>query len=241
MANLADGGIVKKYHVALFLNKGTPESPDWFRIKKSTDNTITMNATTNDYDFIADEIPTTILEHYDPSLSQPLTMVKGQPDYEYFFSKFFAQDTGNDAVTEILIVFFNELTSGTSYKAWKSECSLVFDNMNPVESTITANINFSGTTAKGTATVTNGVPVFAAAEETWFAYTVTVNYSAAPVEGATVILGGTTKVTGADGKAVFTIKDGATYVLGAYDGDGHDYSEVFEAASATTSKSITVA
>lgn len=240
MPNLADGGFVKKYHVALFLNKGTPESPDWFRIKKSTDNTITMNAVTNDYDFIADEVPTTILDHYDPSLNQPLTMIKGQPDYEYFFNKFFAQATGGDAVTEILIVFFNELTSGTTYKAWKSACTLVMDNMNPGEGTITANVNFNDTTIQGTATVTNGVPVFAAATETWFQMEVTVSYNSSAVSGATVVINGTTKKTGTDGKASFTLKDGATYVLGAYDASNHEYSEVFEAASATTTKAVTI-
>ena len=161
MADLADGGFVRKYHVALFLNQGTSASPDWFRIKKSTDNTITMNATTQDYDFIADEIPTTILDKYKPSLSQPLTMIKGEPDYEYFFEKFFAQATGADAESEICIVFYNAetATSGT-YQAWKAPCLLVMDNMNPVEGTITCNISMNSEAVLGTATVTSGELTF---------------------------------------------------------------------------------
>ncbi len=161
MATLEDGGFVKKYHVALFLNKGTSSTPDWFRIKKSTDNTITMNATTNDYDFIADEVPTTILDQYKPSLSQPLTMIKGEDDYEYFFEKFFAQATGSDAETDICIVFYNaETETAGTYQAWKSPCLLVMDNMNPVEGTITCNINMNAGTQTGTATVTQGTLTF---------------------------------------------------------------------------------
>lgn len=161
MADLADGGFVKKYHVALFLNSGTSATPTWFRIKKSTDNTISMNAVTQDYDFIADESPTTVLDQYKPSLTQPLTMIKGEPDYEYFFEKFFAQATGSDAESEICIVFYNaEGETSGSYKAWKASCLLVMDNMNPVEGTITCNINLNAGTQTGTATVSQGVLTF---------------------------------------------------------------------------------
>ena len=239
MEDLADGGFVKKYHVALFLNTGTPVSPEWTRIKKSTDNTITMNAETKDFDFISDEAPTTVLDRYKPSLSQPLTMIKGEPDYEYFFGKFFAQATGNDAETEMLIVFYNAKTGG-AYKAWKTPCLMVFDNMNPVEGTITANVNFNSGTVKGTATVSNGVPVFSATSETWFQLEVTVSYDASAVSGATVTIGGTEKKTNASGKAYFTVKDGEEYALGAWDASNHSAAVVFTAASATTTKAITL-
>lgn len=240
MTDLADGGFVKKYHVALFINKGTSGSPDWFRIKKSTDNTITMNPETKDFDFIVDENPTTVLDRYKPSLSQPLTMIKGEEDYEFFFNKFFAQASGHDAETEILIVFYNAKT-GDYYKAWKAPAVLVFDNMNPVEGTITVNVNFNANTAQGTVAISGGVPVFSAADETWFNLEVTVSYSDEPVSGATVEIGGAQKVTNASGKAVFTVLNGAKYVLGAWDGSGHEASDVFEAASGSATKAVTLA
>ena len=240
MVDLADGGFVKKYHVALFVNKGSAGSPDWFRIKKSTDNTITMNAETKDFDFIADENPTTVLDRYKPSLSQPLTMIKGEQDYEFFFDKFFAQASGEAAETEILIVFYNAKT-GTSCKAWKAPAVLVFDNMNPVEGTITVNVNFNAGTAQGTVEISGGVPVFSATSETWFNLEVTVSYSDAAVSGATVEIGGTQKKTNSSGKAVFTVLNGAKYVLGAWDGSGHEASDVFEAASGTATKAVTLA
>ena len=63
------GTMIKKYHVALFLNGGTTTGPEWKQIKKSTDNTITMNAETQTFDYITDESPTTEINRYAPSLS----------------------------------------------------------------------------------------------------------------------------------------------------------------------------
>ena len=210
--------MIKKYHVALFLNGGIPSVPVWKQIKKSTDNTITMNAETQTFDYIVDESPTTEINRYAPSLSQPITMYKGEPDYEFVFDKFFDQAVGADAHSEILIVFYGADVD-SAYKAWKSPCVLQIDNMNPVESTITATITFSGTTDRGTAVVTDGVPVFTSSTVTEFAYTVTATTDGeTPIEDATVVIGGVEKTTDADGEAVFYLIDGKTYVIGAYKG-----------------------
>lgn len=235
---LAEGTMVKKYHVALFINTGTTEVPVWTRIQKSTDNTIAMNAETKTFDYIVDESPTDEVDRYKPSLSQPLTMYKGNADYEFFFDKFFAQATGDDAHSDILIVFYAADVS-SAYKAWKSSCVLVLDNMNPVESTITANINFNGTTDKGTAEVTNGVPVFTSTAETEFQMTVNVKLASANVEGATVDIGGVRKLTDASGNAVFTLIDGLTYVVGAWD-DTHEISDKFVADDGTTTMNLVI-
>ena len=238
MAALATGTMVKKYHVALFINTGTTAVPVWTRIQKSTDNTIAMNAETKDFDYIVDESPTTEVDRYKPSLSQPLTMYKGNTDYEFFFNKFFAQSTGDDAHSDILIVFY-AADVASAFKAWKSSCVLVLDNMNPVESTITANINFNGTTDKGTAVVTAGVPVFTSTAETEFQMTVNVKLVAANVEGATVDIGGVRKLTDSSGNAVFTLIDGQTYVVGAWDAT-HEISDKFVAAVATTTMNLVI-
>jgi len=142
-------------------------------------------------------------------------MYKGEPDYEFVFDKFFNQAVGPDAHSEILIVFYGADVS-SAYKAWKASCILQIDNMNPVESTITATITFNGTTEKGTAVVTNGVPLFSSAV-TEFAYTVTAKSNGStPIEGATVVIGGVEKTTDSEGKAVFYLINGKTYVIGAY-------------------------
>lgn len=236
---LTDGTMIKKFHVALFLNSGTTLSPVWTQIKKSTDNTINGNPETKVFDYIVDESPTTEIDRYAPSLSQPITMYKGEDDFEFLFDKFFDQATGDDAHSEILIVFYNADVT-TSYKAWKSDCIISFDNMNPVDSTITATITFNGTTDKGTAAVTAGVPVFTSTAVTEFIMTITVQDTGVDVEGATVILGGVTKTTPASGEVTFTLINGETYSVGAIKG-AKDASDIFVAASLTNTMTLEIA
>ena len=235
---LAAGTMIKKYHVALFLNTGTESVPVWKQIKKSTDNTITMNPETLTFDYIVDESPTQEIDRYAPSLSQPLTMYKGEDDYEYLFGKFFDQAAGADAHSQILVVFYGADVA-SAYKAWKCDCVLSIDNMNPVESTITANIIFNGTTDKGTATVTLGVPVFTSVTETEFVMTITVQDAAVDVEGATVICNGVSKVTPASGEVTFTVIDGASYAIGAVKG-AKEAADYFIAAVATTTLTLAI-
>ena len=233
---LSSGTLIKKYHVALFINTGTSDVPVWTRIQKSTDNTITMNPTSEDFDFIVDESPTTVLDLYKPSLAQPITMYKGNDDYQYFFDMFFNLKTGDDAVTDILIVFYAEDVS-SSYKAWKASCVLISDNMNPVASTITTNINFNGTVDTGTAVVTDGVPVYTSDVETEYNLTVNVKLSSENVEGASVMINGVTETTDSSGNATFTLIDGTTYTIGATNGT-NTISDVFVGASATTTMDL---
>lgn len=235
---LAAGTMIKKHHVALFLNTGTVVSPVWKQIKKSTDNIIAMNPETKVYDYIVDESPTTEIDRYSPSLSQPITMYKGEDDYEYIYSKFFAQAVGADARSEILVVFYGH-ESSTSYEAWKSSCVLQIDNMNPVESTITVQINFNGTTDTGTALVTAGVPVFTSVTETEFVMTFTVQVGGVDEADASVMCGGVTAITDADGEATFTLIDGETYTVGATNGT-EEIASVFVADTGTVTMTLTM-
>lgn len=233
---LPAGTMLKKFHVALFLNTGTDASPVWKQIKKSTDNTISMNPETQTFDYIVDESPTTEIDRYAPSLSQPLTMYKGEADYEFIFGKFFDQASGADAHSQILIVFYGADVS-SAYKAWKCDCVLAMDNMNPVESTITVNITFNGTTDRGTATVTLGVPVFTSTTQTEFVMTFTATVSAVAEEGATIQCGGVTKLTDALGKASFTLIDGETYTVGVTNGT-EEKSDIFVADDSVTTMAL---
>ena len=233
------GTMIKKYHVALFLNGGTTDVLEWKQIKKSTDNTITMNAETQTFDYIVDEAPTTEINRYAPSLSQPITMYKGEPDYEFVFDKFFNQAVGADAHSEILIVFYGA-DATSAYKAWKAPCVLQIDNMNPVESTITATITFSGTTDKGTAVVTDGGPVFTGGSTTEFAMTFTAENAATdPIVGATITIDGVEKTTNDDGEAIFYLIDDETYTVGAYS-EGLSYAEVFVADKDVITNTLTL-
>lgn len=144
-------GMVKKYHIALFVNGGTHEAPAWTRIRKSTSLELNMNPETQDYDYITDQSPTTEILRYKPSLSQPVTMYKGEPDYSFAFGKFFNLQTGEKAKCEVLIVFMQEdssrIVEGVStvvYKAWRNNATLSISSLNGVDSTITMDISFGG-------------------------------------------------------------------------------------------------
>lgn len=213
---LAAGEQLRKYHVALLVNSGTSDKPEWIQIEKSTDNTITMNAETEDRDFIVDTSATTVLQRYKPSLSEPITLFKGNPDYGFFWKDFYNQSVGSSAVHELLVVFMND-DSGENYKAWLTEATFVVDNLAPVDGILTVTINFNGTTKKGYVTVSDGTPAFtegeipAAAEKPVFKNTLNdVNFTA----------GGTAEAI--DGTA--TVTDGGKVTYKWTDADGAELS-----------------
>lgn len=231
--------MVKKHQIALFLNNGTSNVPNWVRIKKSTALNIGLNPETEEFDYIADESATTELKSMKPSLSQSLTMYKGEPDYEMIFNRFYEMKVGQDAHSEVLIVFFQEPGTGTNtFKAWKSDCIISISDLDAVGSVITFDILFGGTTDKGIATVTNSVPVFTG--EVSKAFNLTVTVTGDTDHEAVVNIEGVEKAVDSTGKAVFTVIDGKKYVIGAYT-DSAEGSDVIEADDDTTSLSIAIA
>ncbi len=163
--------MVKKHQIAPFLNKAVGSdglvnktSPDWMRICMSTAFDLNMNPETEDRDYICDEAPTTELKQYKPSFNTPLVMHKNEPDYEFIFGKFFNQDAGDKAKSELLLVFFQEPVDSadtpTHFKAWRVDCTIVLNDLNSVDSTLSFDTNFAGTVKKGYVTISEGVPTF---------------------------------------------------------------------------------
>jgi hypothetical protein len=212
---VSDGTMLKKHHVGLWINGGTYEVPEWVRIKKSTENTITMNAETREVDYIVDENPTTILDKYKPSLSQPIVMYKGEPDFEFVFDKFFRQSVGADAEGEVLIVFYGADGGEGRAKAWRSKCVFTIDSLNPVDSTITVGIDFAGTTEKVEVDTDLNIYELGSKDET-VDQIIKVVEGTEEVEDATVEIDGVKKTTDAAGKATFKLINGKTYAVTAY-------------------------
>lgn len=163
--------MVKKHQIAPFLNKAVgsdglvdKSTPDWMRICMSTAFDLNMNPETEDRDYICDEAPTTELKQYKPSFNTPLVMHKNEPDYEFIFGKFFNQDAGDKAKSELLLVFFQEPVDSadthTHYKAWRVDCTIILNDLNSVDSTLSFDTNFAGTIKKGYVTISDGVPAF---------------------------------------------------------------------------------
>ncbi len=163
--------MVKKHQIAPFLNKAVgsdglvdKSTPDWMRICKSTAFDLNMNPETEDRDYICDENPTTELKDYKPSFNTPLVMHKNEPDYEFIFGKFYNQDTGDKAKSELLLVFFQEPVDSadtpTHFKAWRVDCTIILNDLNSVDSTLSFDTNFAGTIKKGYVTISEGAPTF---------------------------------------------------------------------------------
>lgn len=152
--------MVKKHLIGLFLNTGTKSAPTWTRIKKSTELTISMNPETEDFDYIADENPTTELMKYKPTIDQDLTMYKEEEDYTMVWPYFYQMRTGSDAHIECMVVFMQEGDATKGYSAWKTDSVLSVQDLNAVESKLNFQIMFGGTMARGLATKTGDVISF---------------------------------------------------------------------------------
>lgn len=158
--------MIKKHLIAVFINTGTGASPEWTRIKKSTELTIALNPETEEVDYIADENPTTELSKYAPKIEQPLKMIEGEPDFKFIWDRFFSLATGEDAKAEYMIVFMFDKTEAGVYRAWKGSSIISCNELNAVDSEISFELAFGGTVDKGTATVTDGKPAFTVGTDT---------------------------------------------------------------------------
>lgn len=154
--------MVKKHMIGLFLNTGTASEPVWTRIKKSTELTLSMNPETEDFDYISDEIPTTELKRYKPSIDQDLTMYKEEEDYKMIWPYFYEMKTGSDAHMECMIAFMHEKNESGGYAAWKVDSVISVKDLNAVDSKLNFQILFGGNVEKGTATKTGEKIEFAA-------------------------------------------------------------------------------
>ena len=159
--------MVKKHMVALYAKP----RDSLVRVCKSTAFDLNMNPQTKEYDYIADEVPTTELDRYSPSLNQALTMYKGEPDFEALKGKFYNLAVGSEAKVPVLIVFFYEpldtddMGSAKVFRAmYAPNAVMVINNYNSVESTLTFDLHFNGGLQSGHAAYEDGVPSFTEGE-----------------------------------------------------------------------------
>lgn len=162
MADVAQFNFWKKHQTQLFLRTdGTTESPVWARLGLSTVLDIAMNTEAEDYDFIKDENPTTIVEKYAPSIAQECMAKEGDSCFEYLWGLFFNMESGTAVETDALIVFPKE-ASGSGMQAWRMPATIILNNFDFVAKKISFDIKTAGTIKKGTATVSEGAPNFTA-------------------------------------------------------------------------------
>ena len=154
------GTMIKKYMVGIFIDtsKGADGSA-YKRIKKSTELEIATEANTEEFDFIASVNPEELVKNYKISLAQDLVMIQSEDDFEYFFDKFYNLPIMPEIKTKAMIVFMFKGDNSTGYKAWQTEASVMFDNMNGVDGKLNFTLNF-GDIELGTAKMSDGTPTF---------------------------------------------------------------------------------
>jgi hypothetical protein len=158
---------LKKHNTIPFLNIGATGTPKWARIGKSTVFDLVLNAQTEENNFIEDEMATTDVTRYAPSLAQELQCNKGDEAFDYLYNLFFDLPTGEAVKKELLIVFAGDIgTAGTpKFKAWDTISTLILDHFDSVAEKIYFSFNIAKIT-KGEATVSSGVPTFTATSAT---------------------------------------------------------------------------
>ena len=152
---------LKKHNTIPFLNIGDADTPQWARIGKSTVFDLVLNAQTEENNFIEDEMATTDVTRYAPSLAQELQCNKGDEAFDYMYDLFFNLPTGEDVKKNLLVVFAGDIgTQGApKFKAWNTTSTLILDHFDSVAEKIY--FSFSITKIeKGTVAVSNGTPAF---------------------------------------------------------------------------------
>jgi len=140
------------------LNISTTETAQWARIGKSTIFDLTLNAVTEENDFIEDEMATTEVMSYKPSLDQELQCNKGDQAFDYLYAMFKALPTGENVKKNLLIVFAGATDeAGTKFDAWDTTATLTLDHFDSVAEKIYFSFAISKIDRK-TVTVSNGVP-----------------------------------------------------------------------------------
>lgn len=154
---------LKKHHTIPFLNIGTGTTKTWARIGKSTVFDLVLNAQTEENNFIEDEMATTDVIRYAPSLAQELQCNKGDEAFDYLYNMFFNLPTGEDVKKNLLIVFAgNEGTeTAPQFRAWDTVSTLILDHFDSVAEKIYFSFTITKIT-RGKATVAAGVPTFTA-------------------------------------------------------------------------------
>lgn len=153
--------MITKPQIALFVNTATSGEENWARIKKSTELTISMEAETEDYEYIVDEIATTELLRYKPEIEQPLKMIAGESDFEFFWDMYYNMKVGEDAKCDLLIAFMFDNTGTSdkpSYRAWRTTATVTFDELAANDSELSFTFAFGKEVKKGTVSVTGTAP-----------------------------------------------------------------------------------
>lgn len=155
---------LKKHKTIPFLDTSAgQDKTKWTRIGKSTVFDLVLNAETEENNFIEDEMATTEIMTYKPSMDQELQTNKGDEAFDYIYDMFYNLPTGEDVKKNVLFVFAGEDSTG-KFNAWETVCTLTLDHLDTVAEKIYFKLSINKI-SRGKATVSAGVPSFTANTE----------------------------------------------------------------------------
>lgn len=156
---------IKRSDFATFINVTPGEtSAKYARFGKGvTSQSVAYNPTVSNEQYIDEDNATSSVDAYAPTINTPQTAYKGNPVFEYVDKLRRSRAIGDDAVTDILLVYIYDKQSDGSYAAEKQKVSISVtdfggDAGNPVN--ITYDLGFVGDPVKGTVSITNGTATF---------------------------------------------------------------------------------
>lgn len=158
---------ITKNHVIPFIDTsgtvGSTWNPTWKRIDKSTIFDLALNPQSESVDYISMESAIEEVSSYQPELPQEIALYRGNAIYDFVEKLCIDLPIGDSIKVPFLLVWPPK--TDKSMQAWQvKECRLLLSNYNSVDGKITFTLKLGGTIEKGTATISDGTPTFAAAE-----------------------------------------------------------------------------
>lgn len=136
----------KKNKWLLYLDT-TPSgnSRTWARVGKSTLHTLNMNAQTETFDYIEDELPTTVIQRYEPSMDQEIFTYEDDDCYKFIETMAQELPVGDDAMTNFLYVFPRNVGTdqAAKFNAWSCKATITVGTIEATGNKITFSIGIN--------------------------------------------------------------------------------------------------
>lgn len=161
---MSDVKKVKRSQFATFLNTGGA-SETWSRFGIGvTSQSVAYNPTVSSEQYIDADSATSSVDAYAPTINTPQTAYAGDPVFEFVDGLRKSRAIGDDAVTDILMVYVYDKSAENTYAAEKQTVSISItdfggDAGSPLS--ITYDLGFVGTPILGTASIAGGIVTFA--------------------------------------------------------------------------------
>lgn len=158
---------IKRSQFATFLNT-TPsgETETWSRMGKGiTSANVAYNPTVNDEQYIHEDSGTKEVDSYAPTMANEQTAYKGDAVFDYIDGLRQARAVGNDAKTQMLLVYIYDEKSEGVYKAEKQDVSISINEFGGEAGSsvkVSYDVGFCGDPVLGTVSIAEGKVTFTA-------------------------------------------------------------------------------